>query len=118
MLAPAGYFCPACPTVIIDEEMISTGMKGGRRFRRVVGIDYGNEKRMDLFRTWNGEKPTYLLGEDEQIMDMATDSELPASDPRAARSRVLPAGGAEKRKRKRKRKRKQARHARRTNRKR
>ena len=75
MLAPAGYFCTQCPTVIIDEEMISTGMKHGYRFRCVVGIDY-DKKRLDLFDTWNGKKTVYVLDENQQIMDMATEDEL------------------------------------------
>lgn len=28
MFAPAGYFCPQCPTVIVDEEMIRAGITG------------------------------------------------------------------------------------------
>lgn len=40
MLAPAGYFCTACPTVIIDEDVIASGVTEGHPFRTVVGIDY------------------------------------------------------------------------------
>jgi hypothetical protein len=39
MFAPAGYFCTACPTVVVDEHLIATGMKAGYRFRAVVGVD-------------------------------------------------------------------------------
>lgn len=37
MLVPAGYFCTACPTVIIDEEIIAMSVKEGYRFRCVRG---------------------------------------------------------------------------------
>lgn len=45
MFAPAGYFCTTCPTVIVDEDLIATGMKRGYRFRAVVGVDHGGGKR-------------------------------------------------------------------------
>lgn len=76
MLAPAGFFCQACPTVIVDERMISSGVKAGYRFRRVVGLDYSGKKDPDYFETWNGEKPTYVFDEDGQLMDMVVESEL------------------------------------------
>ena len=76
MLVPAGFFCQACPTVIVDERMVSTGMKSGYRFRRVVGVDYLGKKDPDYFGTWNGEKPTYILDENEQIMDMVLQSDI------------------------------------------
>ena len=78
MLAPAGYFCKACPTVIVDEQMIAVGMKAGYRFRRVVGVDYFGKQDSAYFGTWNGEKTTYILDENEQIMDMVVDSEMRA----------------------------------------
>ncbi len=110
MLAPAGYFCTACPTVIVDERMISTGMKAGYRFRRVVGVDYSGKKDPDYFGTWNGEKPIYVIDENEQIVDMMVDSEMREPGSRSqARSR-----GIEKRN---KAKRKQAEKSRRKNRK-
>src|SRR5918999_367701 len=28
MLAPAGYFCTKCPTVIVDEDLIQAGIRG------------------------------------------------------------------------------------------
>jgi len=85
MLVPAGFFCQACPTVIVDERMISTGMKTGYRFRRVVGVDHFGKNGPDYFGTWNGEKPLYILDDNEQIMDMVVESEMrkPGSRPRA-----------------------------------
>jgi hypothetical protein len=74
MLVPAGFFCSSCPTVIIDEDLISTGIKQGFRFRRVVGIDHGKD-HLDLFTTWNGEKTIYVLDENQQLMDMITENE-------------------------------------------
>lgn len=110
MLVPAGFFCQSCPTVIVDERMISTGMKTGYRFRRVVGIDYFGKKGPDYFGTWNGEKPTYILDENEQILDMVLDSEI--REP-GSRMQARPRDAAKKAKAKRK----QADKARRRNRK-
>ncbi len=72
MLAPAGFFCSQCPTVIVDEGMIAVGVKEGFQFRGVVGIDFAGKREMALFRTWNGRKPVYILDENEQIMGLST----------------------------------------------
>jgi hypothetical protein len=70
MLAPAGFFCSRCPTVIVDEAVIVQGVKAGFQFRGVVGIDFAGNKEPALFRTWNGRKPVYIFDEDEQIMGL------------------------------------------------
>lgn len=72
MFAPAGFFCTECPSVIIDEEMISTGVKKGFRFHGVVGIDYDGKKEPDFFRTWNGKKTVYVLDENENVTGLTT----------------------------------------------
>ena len=51
------------------------------RFRCVVGIDRGENTPPDLFRTWNGEEPVYVLDEDEQIMDLVTKAQLHSNEP-------------------------------------
>ena len=71
MFAPAGFFCTACPTVIIDEEMVSGGAKKGFRFQGVVGIDYEGKKEPDLFRTWNGKEAVYVFDEDQKILGLS-----------------------------------------------
>jgi hypothetical protein len=61
MFAPAGHFCTACPTVIVDEKLIASGVKDGYRFRAVVGVDYVGKKPPDCFQTWNGHSLAYIL---------------------------------------------------------
>ncbi|MBI1876180.1 MAG: hypothetical protein HYS05_20125 [Acidobacteria bacterium] len=87
MFAPAGHFCTACPTVVIDEDLIAGGVKEGYRFRAVVGVDYAGEKQPDFFKTWNGRESIYILDEDGQVMDLATDNQLHV-DSRALRARA------------------------------
>lgn len=70
MLAPAGYFCTACPTVIIDEDVIANGVTEGYRFRAVVGIDHAGKKQPDVFRTWNGQELVYVLDEHGHIVSV------------------------------------------------
>ena len=70
MFAPAGHFCTACPTVIVDEKLIASGVKDGDRFRAVVGVDYVGKKPPDCFQTWNGHPLAYILDENEQVMDV------------------------------------------------
>jgi hypothetical protein len=65
MLAPAGYFCPACPTVIVDEEMVRAGITRGFHFRGVLGINHEGKCAPDLFRTWNGRETVYVLDEEQ-----------------------------------------------------
>jgi hypothetical protein len=63
MLAPAGYFCTTCPTVIVDEEMLRAGITDGFHFQGVLGIDYEGQRPPDLFRTWNGRPTVYVVDE-------------------------------------------------------
>jgi hypothetical protein len=67
--------------VIVDEDLIAAGMKQGYRYRCVVGIDYGGKKDFEIFRTWNGKKPVYVLDENQQLMDMATEDDLQSQQP-------------------------------------
>ncbi|MEK7685678.1 MAG: hypothetical protein AAB466_09675 [Verrucomicrobiota bacterium] len=72
MLAPAGFFCTACSTVIIDEDLLAKGMKPGFQFQGVVGIDNPDTKEPNLFQTWNGKKPVYIFDEDQQCLGLET----------------------------------------------
>jgi hypothetical protein len=67
MMAPAGYFCTVCPTVIIDEEMLRAGMTGGFQFQGVLGIDYEGKRPPDVFRTWNGKPAVYVFDDDQML---------------------------------------------------
>jgi hypothetical protein len=68
MSAPAGHFCTHCPTVIIDDAIVKTGVnKAKYEYWGVCGIDSGYSDKKDdinLFQTLNGEKPTYILSEE------------------------------------------------------
>ncbi len=70
MFAPAGYFCQKCPTVIIDQDLIRTGISRKLKFRGVLGIDPERGEDFEGFETWNGKKSVYLI--DEQEGDMVT----------------------------------------------
>lgn len=83
MTAPAGYFCSACPTVIIDEDMIAAGAKQGYVFRQVIGIDHGGPDTLTPFKTWNGEKHVIVLDEDDDGPWDAPGSPNPPSGYRA-----------------------------------
>ncbi len=72
MLAPAGYFCGNCPTVIVDERTLVGGVKAGVRFRGVLGIQVEGKKEPCLFRTVNGRRPVYILDEDERMVSLST----------------------------------------------
>jgi hypothetical protein len=63
MLAPAGYFCTACPTVSVDEAMLRAGITGGFQFHGVSEIDSEGQHPPDLFRTWNGRPTVSVVDE-------------------------------------------------------
>lgn len=70
MLAPAGFFCSRCPTVVVDEEIIASGVKAGFKYEGVIGIDSPGKKEPALFETWNGRKPVYIFDEDQHCHGM------------------------------------------------
>ena len=74
MYTPA-FFCTDCPTVIINEAVIIEGITGGFKYQGVLGLDYGKAQSPDLFETWNGEKPIYILDENQTPIGIATDLE-------------------------------------------
>jgi len=99
MFAPAGFFCLDCPTVIIDEGMIASGVKRGFTFQGVVGIDHGKKKEPDLFRTWNGKKSVYVLDEDGKPLGISTHDEVDAYPGRARISGTQKSAAKRKRRR-------------------
>jgi len=85
MLAPLGYFCTKCPTVIVETALIESGMKDKRyQFRGVLGIDYGKKKEPDYFRTWSGEDLVYLLDEDGNLEGVTTYGRMERHTPTTA----------------------------------
>ena len=63
--AAAGFFCTACPTVIIDDDimrMVHGAVQYG--YGGVFTIESGYEKEPHLFQTMNGEKSLYIFDED------------------------------------------------------
>lgn len=76
MFAPAGYFCTACPTVVVDDALIRPGVSQRFTYQGVVGLDYEGEKPPDLFKTWNGEPTVYLFDEHENPVGLTTTARL------------------------------------------
>jgi hypothetical protein len=73
MAAPAGHFCPNCPTVIIDDDIMQGGINKSRfLYWGTVAIDTGVSDKQDsvnLFQTFNGIKPTYILDKNGGILN-------------------------------------------------
>ena len=71
MAAPAGHFCPNCPTVIIDDDIMKSGVNKARfQYWGTCAIETGYEEKKgdtNLFRTLNGEKVTYVLDQDQGL---------------------------------------------------
>jgi hypothetical protein len=90
MFAPAGYFCAHCPTVIVDEEMIRSGLTGPFTFQGVLGLEHDESTAPDFFRTWNGQAAVYLLDEDQTPQGRATMS--PSQPSRRTKKRERSSG--------------------------
>lgn len=66
LAAPAGHFCPNCPTVIIDDDIMKMGIDSSRfDYRGVFTIETGYTDELQYFDTFNGEKPLMILEEDK-----------------------------------------------------
>ena len=65
MSAPAGHFCTKCPTVIINDETIRENMPQGIKYGGTCALE-GNINHPNIFSTFNGKKPMYVLDEDKQ----------------------------------------------------
>lgn len=76
MFAPAGYFCTACPTVIIDEEIIRQGISTQFTYQGVLGLDHEGAQHPDILKTWNGEKTVYIFDENANPMGLTTTARL------------------------------------------
>ena len=67
MAAPAGHFCPNCPTVIIDDDVMKSGVNPKFQYWGTCAIDTGYEAKKEdgfiLFSSFNGIKPTYIMDE-------------------------------------------------------
>lgn len=73
MFAPAGAFCTACPTVIVDQDLIEVGIADPRhKFMGMLGVDYCGEREPDLFESWNGRKVVLVLDEEDQFVGVGT----------------------------------------------
>jgi hypothetical protein len=98
LLAPAGYFCTKCPTVIMDEELIRRGVTRGFQYHGVAGLDYEKQKPPDFLKTWNGERTVFILDEDENLVGVTNPGMI---DRRGARAQAAPSHLAEKARKKR-----------------
>ena len=59
----AGHFCPNCPTVIIDDDVMRNSISDRFRYGGVTSIETGYTDKPSLFETLNGEKTVYILDE-------------------------------------------------------
>jgi len=62
-LAPAGYFCKACPSAVVDVEMVRKSAKPGLVFGGILGLQ-GPGNDPILFKTWNEGQIILILNDD------------------------------------------------------
>lgn len=74
MLAPAGYFCTKCPTVIIDEDMIISGINEKFEYRGILGLDYNGKQPASILKTWNDKKLVIICDAHNTPIGVSTDT--------------------------------------------
>jgi hypothetical protein len=84
MMAPAGYFCTQCPTVVVDEELLRRGVTRDFVYRGVIGIECEDKKKGGPFKTWNGKETIVFFDEVENTMELLTKDELTLPPDRAS----------------------------------
>ena len=84
MMAPVGFFCTQCPTVVVDEELMRRGVSGDFVYRGVIGIECENKKKGGPFKTWNGNETIVFIDEVENTIELLTKGESARSSHRAA----------------------------------
>lgn len=73
LFLPAGYFCTACATVIIDQTIIRDAIDESIPYRCVIGVGFDSESgKPGLFKTWNGKETLYIVDKQNQITGMET----------------------------------------------
>lgn len=98
LTAPAGLFCPNCPTVIIDDDMMRASIDLSRfQYFGVYSVEDGYSG-INIIEEINGVKPTFILDEtQEEIGGFLESVHQPKDgvyyDPR---SNKLPGGGGPK----------------------
>ncbi len=66
MTAPAGHYCTKCPTVIIDDDIMRSGIASNFKYGGVFTIENGYDDEPRFFESFNGEKPILVLDEDQK----------------------------------------------------
>ncbi len=70
MSGPAGHFCTKCPTVIIDDDMMRSGIfVRASEYLGVVGVETGENDDPGLFSTLNGEDSIYFLSDESKEIE-------------------------------------------------
>lgn len=77
MVVPAGHFCTACPSVIVEEDLIIGGISEKRfKYKCTIGLDFDKKKEPEFFKTWDGERRVFIFDEDECLEGVTTHAEL------------------------------------------
>ena len=77
MWAPAGYFCDICPTVIIDQQMLRSGVARRFKYQGVLGLSEAESEEFIPFDTWNGKKSLYIMDEDGSNVELTNIDDAP-----------------------------------------
>ncbi len=86
-MAPAGYFCQKCPTVIVDENMVRIAVQKGFEYRGLLGLHCKGREEPQLLKTWNGEPAVYILDEHGMAIGLSTLGPPASRSRRASKSR-------------------------------
>ncbi|MBI4749153.1 MAG: hypothetical protein HY774_11740 [Acidobacteria bacterium] len=75
------HFCTACPTVIVDEDMVERSMAEEFEYRGLLGLDFDGKAKPCFLKYWNGQEMVVLVDEETGFMELVPKNELKLSKP-------------------------------------
>ena len=75
------HFCTACPTVIVDEDMVERSIAEEFEYRGLLGLDFDGKAEPCFFQYWNEQEMIILVDQETGLMELVPKSELKLSKP-------------------------------------
>lgn len=80
------HFCTACPTVIVDEDMVERSIAEEFEYRGLLGLDFDGKAEPCFFQYWNEQEMILVVDQETGLMELVPKSELNLSKPAMAKT--------------------------------
>lgn len=75
------HFCTACPTVIVDEDMVERSIAEEFEYRGLLGLDFDGKADPCFFKYWNEQEMIILVDQETGLMELIPKNQLTMSKP-------------------------------------